>query len=172
MSFPVIRLRRMRQSEPLRALVRETHLSPTNFIYPLFVCPGERVRREISSMPGVFNLSIDEAVKEAKESKAFGLGGVILFGLPEKKDEVATGAWAEDGIVQSATRAIKQETRGLIVIGDVCLCEYMSHGHCGIVEKKQSAGGSSSAQTSGAAAQPAAEPEYEIANDPTLEILA
>ena len=172
MSFPVTRLRRMRQSEPLRALVRETHLSPTNFIYPLFVCPGERVRREISSMPGVFNLSIDEAVKEAKESKALGLGGVILFGLPEKKDEVATGAWAEDGIVQRATRAIKQEVRDLIVIGDVCLCEYMSHGHCGIVEKKQSAGGTSAAQKSGAAAQPAAEPEYEIANDPTLEILA
>src|SRR5437764_2973589 len=172
MSFPVTRLRRMRQSEPLRALVRETHLSPTNFIYPLFVCPGERVRREISSMQGVFNLSIDEAVKEAKESKALGLGGIILFGLPEKKDEVATGAWAEDGIVQRATRAIKQEVRDLIVIGDVCLCEYMSHGHCGIVEKKQQSSGGTSAQKSGAAAQPAAEPEYEIANDATLEILA
>src|SRR5881392_555714 len=106
--FPVTRLRRTRQSEPLRALVRETRLAPRNFIYPLFVCPGEGVRREISSMPGVFNLSVDEAIKEAKESKSLGLGGIILFGLPEKKDEVATGAWAEDGIVQRATRAISR----------------------------------------------------------------
>jgi porphobilinogen synthase len=163
----------MRRSEPLRSLVRETRLTPTNFIYPLFVCPGEGVRKEISSMPGVFNLSIDEAVKEARESKSLGLGGIILFGLPEKKDEVATGAWADDGIVQRATRAIKNEVRDLVVIGDVCLCEYMSHGHCGIVEKKKQSAGASSAKTgSGAAAQPAAEPEFEILNDPSLEILA
>jgi len=142
----------MRQSEPLRALVRETHLIPTNFIYPLFVCPGEGVRKEISSMPGVFNISVDEAVKEAREAKSLGLGGIILFGLPEKKDESATGAWAEDGIVQRATRAIKKEVRDLVVIGDVCMCEYMSHGHCGVVEKKGQ--------------------DYEILNDPTLEILA
>src|ERR1700686_4627889 len=154
MSFPVTRLRRMRQSEPLRSLVRETHLTPTNFIYPLFVCPGTGVRKEISSMPGVFNISVDEAVKEAREAKSLGLGGIILFGLPEKKDETATGAWAEDGIVQRATRAIKKEVPGLVVIGDVCLCEYMSHGHCGIVQKK--AGGT----------------DYEILNDATLEILA
>ncbi len=152
MSFPTSRLRRMRQSEPLRALVRETHLIPTNFIYPLFVCPGEGVRKEISSMPGVFNISVDEAVKEAGEAKSLGLGGIILFGLPEKKDESATGAWADSGIVQRATRAIKKEVRDLVVIGDVCLCEYMSHGHCGIVEKKGQ--------------------DYEILNDPTLEILA
>ncbi len=152
MSFPTTRLRRMRQSEPLRALVRETHLIPTNFIYPLFVCPGEGVRKEISSMPGVFNISVDEAVKEAGEAKSLGLGGIILFGLPEKKDESATGAWADSGIVQRATRAIKKEVRDLVVIGDVCLCEYMSHGHCGIVEKKGQ--------------------DYEILNDPTLEILA
>ena len=170
--FPVTRLRRMRRTEPLRSLVRETHLTPTNFIYPLFVCPGERVRKEVSSMPGVFNLSVDEAVKEAKEAKALGLGGIILFGLPEKKDEVATGAWAEDGIVQRATRAIKQEVRDLVVIGDVCLCEYMSHGHCGIVEKTTQSPGAASSQQGGAAAQPAAEPEYEIVNDPSLEILA
>jgi porphobilinogen synthase len=163
----------MRRSEPLRSLVRETHLIPTNFIYPLFVCPGEGVRKEISSMPGVFNLSVDEAVKEAKESKSLGLGGIILFGLPEKKDEVATGAWADDGIVQRATRAIKSEVRDLVVVGDVCLCEYMSHGHCGIVEKKTPPAGPSSLKTgTGAAAQPAAEPEYEILNDPSLEILA
>src|SRR5713226_8713262 len=136
MSFPVTRLRRMRQSEALRSLVRETHLTPTNFIYPLFVCPGTGIRKEISSMPGVFNISVDEAVKEAREAKSLGLGGIILFGLPEKKDEAATGAWAEDGIVQRATRAIKNEVPGLVVIGDVCLCEYMSHGHCGIVQKK------------------------------------
>ncbi|MBZ5521289.1 MAG: porphobilinogen synthase [Acidobacteriia bacterium] len=152
MTFPVTRLRRMRQSEALRSLVRETRLTPTNFIYPLFVCPGEGVRKEISSMPGVFNLSVDEAVKEAKEAKSLGLGGIILFGLPEKKDEAATGAWADDGIVQRATRAIKKEVRDLVVIGDVCLCEYMSHGHCGVVEKKGK--------------------DYEILNDPTLDILA
>src|SRR6266852_7415832 len=139
MSFPVTRLRRLRQSESLRSLVRETRLTPENFIYPLFVCPGAGVRKEISSMPGVFNISVDEAVKEAKEAKSLGLGGIILFGLPEKKDESATGAWAEDGIVQRATRAIKKEVRDLVVIGDVCLCEYMSHGHCGIVQKKKPA---------------------------------
>ncbi len=172
MSFPVTRLRRVRQSEPLRSLVRETRLAPTNFIYPLFVCPGEGVRKAISSMPGVFNLSVDEAVKEAREAKSLGLGGIILFGLPEKKDEVATGAWAEDGIVQRATRAIKREVRDLVVVGDVCLCEYMSHGHCGIVAKKKSAGTSSAAGEGGVATRAAAEPEYEILNDPTLEILA
>ena len=170
----------MRQTDSLRSLVRETRLTPTGFIYPLFVCPGEGVRKEIRSMPGVFNLSVDEAVKEAREAKSLGVGGIILFGLPEKKDEVATGAWAEDGIVQRATRAIKREVRDLVVVGDVCLCEYMSHGHCGIVQKKNSAaGGAASAKrgnggtrNSAAAAQAAAEPEYEILNDPTLEILA
>ncbi len=164
----------MRQSEPLRSLVRETRLAPSNFIYPLFVCPGEGVRREISSMPGVFNLSVDEAVKEARESKSLGLGGIILFGLPEQKDEAATGAWADDGIVQRATRAIKAETRGLVVIGDVCLCEYMSHGHCGIVQKKARPGSAASGQREGVAAVRTmeADQEYEILNDPSLEILA
>jgi porphobilinogen synthase len=178
MSFPTTRLRRMRQTDSLRSLVRETRLTPTNFIYPLFVCPGEGVRKEISSMPGVFNISVDEAVKEAREAKQLGLGGIILFGLPEKKDEVATGAWADDGIVQRATRAIKREVRDLVVIGDVCLCEYMSHGHCGIVQKKSAAGGNAAAKRGGGnggrgvATQVAAEVEYEILNDPTLEILA
>jgi porphobilinogen synthase len=181
MGFPVTRLRRLRQSESLRKLVRETHLEPSNFIYPLFVCPGERVRKEIGSMPGVFNLSIDEVIKEAREAKSLGLGGIILFGLPEKKDEVATGAWSEDGIVQRATRAIKQEVRDLVVLGDVCLCEYMSHGHCGIVKHKKSAGTTprvmvvarenlSAAATKVAEAAVAA--EYEIENDATLDILA
>jgi porphobilinogen synthase len=180
MSFPVTRLRRMRQSDALRSLVRETRLTPTNFIYPLFVCPGEGVRKEISSMPGVFNISVDEAVREAEEAKALGLGGIILFGLPEKKDEVATGAWADDGIVQRATRAIKRQVRDLLVIGDVCLCEYMSHGHCGIVQQKSSqtgnAGpskrGSGNGAKSAVATQTAVETEYEILNDPTLDILA
>ena len=181
MSFPVTRLRRMRQTDSLRSLVRETRLTPANFIYPLFVCPGEGVRKEISSMPGVFNISVDEAVKEAHEAKQLGLGGIILFGLPEEKDEVATGAWAEDGIVQRATRAIKREVRDLVVMGDVCLCEYMSHGHCGIVQKKNRAGGICGSRSGEARAMAeeapsprrrAAEVEYEILNDPTLEILA
>jgi len=181
MAFPVTRLRRLRQSESMRSLVRETHLEPGNFIYPLFVCPGERVRKEISSMPGVFNLSIDEALKEAREAKSLGVGGIILFGLPEKKDEIATGAWAEDGIVQRTTRAIKQEVRELIVIGDVCLCEYMSHGHCGIVKHKTSGGKTPrvmvvARENLSAAATKVAEnavaAEYEIENDATLDILA
>src|SRR5437764_14730505 len=96
-------------------------------------------------MPWVFTISVDEAVKEAREAKQLGVGGIILFGLPEKKDEVAPGAWAEDGIVQRATRAIKREVRDLVVVGDVCLCEYMSHGHCGIVQKKNAPGGNAGA---------------------------
>src|SRR5882757_3720773 len=135
MGFPTTRLRRLRQNEQLRSLVRETRLAPESFIYPLFACPGEGIRKEISSMPGVFNLSVDEIVKEAREAKSLGIPAVILFGLPETKDEIASGAWAEDGIVQRATRTIKAEVKDLLVIADVCLCEYMSHGHCGIVEK-------------------------------------
>jgi len=134
MAFPAVRLRRLRQTEQLRSLVRETRLTPEAFVYPMFVCPGEGVRREVSSMPGVFNLSVDEAVKEAEEVHSLGIPAVILFGLPDKKDEVATGAWADDGIVQQAAGAMKREVPELILIGDVCLCEYMSHGHCGIVK--------------------------------------
>jgi porphobilinogen synthase len=168
MAFPVTRLRRLRQSASLRRLVRETRLSPEAFIYPLFVCPGEGVRKEVRSMPGVFNLSVDEAVKEARETAALGVPALILFGLPETKDEVATGAWAENGIVQQAARAIKREVPDLIVMGDVCLCEYMSHGHCGVVSS--SAGG----QPLGAAVAtpPAITGDYEILNDATLELLA
>jgi len=169
----------MRQTDSLRSLVRETRLTPTSFIYPLFVCPGEGVRKEISSMPGVYNISVDQAVREAEEAHNLGVGGIILFGLPEKKDEAATGAWADDGIVQRATRAIKREVRDLVVIGDVCLCEYMSHGHCGIVQKKNSAGAGASTSKRGSnggrsavATQAAVEMEYEILNDETLEILA
>ena len=166
MAFPITRLRRLRRSEQLRSLVRETRLTPESFVYPLFVCPGKAIRKEVRSMPGVYNLSVDEAVKEAREVDSLGVPAVILFGLPEKKDEVATGAWADDGIVQQATRAIKREVPNLLVIGDVCLCEYMSHGHCGIVR--------ATAQSLGAAAAapPAATADYEIVNDASLELLA
>jgi len=150
-------------------MVRETHLTPESFVYPMFVCPGEGVRKEIRSMPGVFNLSVDEAVKEARQAHSLGVPSVILFGLPESKDEVATGAWADDGIVQQASCAIKREVRDLVIMGDVCLCEYMSHGHCGIVRSNaapQSLGAAS------AVAPPAASTEYEIVKDATLELLA
>src|SRR5512141_220568 len=119
MAFPIQRPRRLRRSELLRSFVRETRLSPEGFVYPLFVCPGKGVRKEVRSMPGVFNLTVDEAVKEAHEVQDIGIPSVILCGLPEKKDEVATGAWADDGIVQQATRAIKREVKNLLVMGDV-----------------------------------------------------
>ncbi len=134
MAFPVTRLRRLRRTSQLRDLVRETRLTPDAFVYPIFVCPGEAVRKEVRSMPGVFNLSVDEAVKEAQEVHSLGVPAVILFGLPDKKDDVASGAWADNGIVQQAARAMKREVPNLILMGDVCLCEYMSHGHCGIVK--------------------------------------
>jgi porphobilinogen synthase len=126
-------MRRLRASDPLRRLVRETRLDPAQFILPLFVCPGKGVRHEISSMPGNFQMSVDEVVHECAEAKSLGIGGVILFGLPEMKDEMASGAYADDGIVQRALRAIKQEVSGLLVMTDVCNCEYTSHGHCGKV---------------------------------------
>jgi porphobilinogen synthase len=165
MAFPANRLRRLRRTETLRSMVRETRLTPEAFIYPLFVCPGKGIRKEVRSMPGVFNLSVDEAVKEVREARGLGVPSVILFGLPEKKDEVATGAWAEDGIVQQAARAIKSEVRDVVVMGDVCLCEYMSHGHCGIVKAGPQSLGA-------AAAAPPATAEYEIVNDASLELLA
>jgi porphobilinogen synthase len=188
MAFPVTRLRRLRQSEPLRSLVRETRLTPEAFVYPLFVCPGEGVRKPVDSMPGVFNLSIEEAVKESREAHALGVSAVILFGLPGKKDEVATGAWAEDGIVQQAARALKREIPDLLIMGDVCLCEYTSHGHCGIVSKAQppKSLGAAALQVTGASPQEkmkaieaaaaiairAAQPQFEIVNDATLDLLA
>ena len=130
-------MRRLRRTEAMRSLVRETHLRPGALVAPMFLCPGEGVRREIGSMPGVFNLSIDEAVKEAEACAALGLGGLLLFGLPEEKDEQASGAWAADGIVQRGLRALKQVRAldSLVVIADVCLCEYTSHGHCGVVAR-------------------------------------
>jgi len=135
MAFPVQRLRRLRSSESLRTLTRETRLSPSQFILPLFVCEGERVRTEILSMPGNAQLSIDHVLREAEECKSLGLGGVLLFGIPEKKDEIASEAYAAKGIVQRAVRALKQEIPDLLVITDVCNCEYTSHGHCGHIEK-------------------------------------
>jgi len=149
MAFPVTRLRRLRRTSQLRDLVRETRLTPDAFVYPIFVCPGEGVRKAVRSMPGVFNLSVDVAVKEVQEVHSLGVSSVILFGLPDKKDDVATGAWADDGIVQQAARALKREVPDLILIGDVCLCEYMSHGHCGIVKP------GSTPQSLGAAARDA-----------------
>jgi len=128
-------MRRLRRTDSLRALVRETTLDAGDLIYPLFVCPGEGVRRPVGSMPGVFNLSIDEVLREAEEAAALGIGGLLLFGLPESKDETGTGAWDENGIVQQALGALKatEAAKKLVLIADVCLCEYTSHGHCGIV---------------------------------------
>ena len=127
------RPRRLRTTEAMRALVRETRLSPDMFVLPLFVCEGEGVRREIGSMPGVFNLSVDEAVKEAAAAKADGVSSVLLFGLPEHKDDVGSAAYDPEAPVQSAIRAIKREVPGTLVVTDVCLCEYTDHGHCGLL---------------------------------------
>src|SRR6202046_2617267 len=152
MEFPVTRLRRLRRTETMRSLVRETHLRPDAFIYPLFICPGEGVRREVSSMPGVFNLSMDEAMKEVEEATRLGLAGVLLFGIPAVKDDQGSGAWAEDGIVQQALRALKPAAKKLLLVADVCLCEYTSHGHCGVVSKTGD--------------------DYEIENDASIDLLA
>lgn len=148
MSFPIIRMRRMRASEGLRRIVRETRLAPEQFILPLFVCHGEGVRREISSMPGNYQLSVDELIQECLVSKSLGIGGVMLFGIPASKDERASEAYDDQGIVQRAVRALKREVPGLVVVTDVCNCEYTSHGHCGLIV------------------------DGDVANDPTLEWLA
>src|SRR5438309_637499 len=166
MAFPLTRLRRLRRTEPLRSLVRETRVNPESLVYPMFVCTGKATRKAVRSMPGVFNLSVDEAVKEAREAHSAGVSSVILFGLPENKDEVASGAWAEDGIVQRATRALKRELPDLIVMGDVCLCEYMSHGHCGVVRATPQSLGAA------VAAPRTTTTDFEIVNDATLELLA
>jgi porphobilinogen synthase len=148
MSDLIHRPRRLRRREPLRALVREARLAREDFILPLFACAGRNVRREISSMPGVHNLSVDEIAREAANAYETGVRSVILFGLPESKDETATGAYAKDGIVQQAVRAIRREVPDMIVVADTCLCEYTSHGHCGVVRGD------------------------EVLNDETLELLA
>ena len=135
MSFPDTRMRRLRRTESMRALVRETTIEPGDLIYPLFICPGEGVRRPVGSMPGVFNFSVDQAVQEAEAAASLGIGGLLLFGLPESKNPEGTGAWDENGIVQQALRALKSSSaaKKLVLIADVCLCEYTSHGHCGMI---------------------------------------
>lgn len=142
------RPRRLRRTENMRALVRETRLAAEDFILPLFACAGEKVRREIPSMPGVHNLSVDEIAKEAAAAGEIGVKGVILFGLPETKDEKGSGAYHENGIVQQAVRAIRDSAPDLVIMADTCLCEYTSHGHCGVVR------------------------DGEVLNDPSLELLA
>ena len=137
MPFPVHRLRRLRRTEGLRGLVRETRITPDAMIYPIFVGPGKGVRKEISSMPGQFNLSVDRAVEVAREAEKFGVGGLLLFGLPLHKDETGSDAGNETGIVQNALRAIRQSVKDLVLITDVCLCEYTSHGHCGVIKHRE-----------------------------------
>jgi len=148
MQYPIYRPRRTRRTDTLRRMVRETRLSPDNFIYPLFVVHGEGVRNEVGAMPGVFQLSVDEIVKECRECWGLGIPAVILFGIPAHKDESGSEAWDPEGTVQKAVRAIKAEIPEMVVITDVCLCEYTSHGHCGLIENE------------------------EVLNDPTLELLA
>jgi porphobilinogen synthase len=148
MSFPIDRPRRLRRTEALRGLVRETRLSAAGFIYPMFVCPGNKVRKEVSSMPGICQQSADQIVEECREVEALGIPGIILFGLPEKKDARGASSLAADGVVQKAIEAIRRAKLNLLVITDVCLCEYTDHGHCGVIENG------------------------EISNDPTLAILA
>ena len=148
MSFPIDRPRRLRRTEGLRGVVRETRLSPAGFIYPMFVCPGTSVRVGVSSMPGVYQQSADQIVEECREVEQLGIPGVILFGLPDRKDARGTSSLAADGVVPKAIEAIRKAKLRLLVITDVCLCEYTDHGHCGVIEHE------------------------EVVNDATLEILA
>jgi porphobilinogen synthase len=152
MAFPINRPRRMRRTEGLRRMVRETRLAPEDFILPLFVCPGRDVKRAVESMPGVAQLSADNAAREARETFAAGVPAVILFGLPERKDAQGSEAWKDSGAVQNAIREIKERVPGMVVITDVCLCEYTDHGHCGVI------GGDDGGQ--------------DVDNDATLELLA
>jgi porphobilinogen synthase len=149
--FPTHRPRRLRRNEALRGMVRETVLNPNDLIYPLFAVPGESFAKEVKSMPGVYQLSIDKIVDEAKECRDLGIPSIILFGIPEDKDIEATGAWHDCGIVQKATAAVKEAVPELVVINDTCLCEYTSHGHCGYLEVGDLMG--------------------QVLNDPTLELL-
>jgi len=146
--FPIHRPRRLRLNKIIRNMVRETHLTPDDFIYPMFVTSGKGVKKKISSMPGCFQQSVDEAVKEARQAHKLGIPAVMLFGIPEHKDEKGSEAYSDKGVVQNAIKAIKDKVPEIAVITDVCLCEYMSHGHCGIVKNSR------------------------ILNDPTLELLA
>jgi porphobilinogen synthase len=151
-TFPIVRMRRLRRTETLRRMVRETTLSVHDFIYPMFVVPGEKQRQEVASMPGVSRVSVDELVRDAEEVAKLGIPAVLLFGIPERKDEWGSEAYDENGIIQRAVRALKRAVPDLVVITDVCLCEYTSHGHCGVV--RETPGG------------------FEVDNDATLELLA
>ena len=153
MSFPIQRLRRLRKNENIRRMIRETRLSPDNLIMPFFVRSGKGEKIPIEPMPGNFQLSIDNLIKEVEETKNLGIPAIILFGIPKEKDEKASGAYAKNGIIQKAVREIKERIPDIFVITDVCLCEYMNHGHCGIVKKKN-------------------QNCYEIDNDATLELLS
>ena len=134
MAFPINRMRRLRRTQRFRDLVRETRLSVESMIYPIFVCPGQKVRTEVSSMPGQYNLSVDNAVQVAREAEKAGVAGILLFGIPSEKDEVGSDCYDENGIVQQALRAIRENVRDLLLITDVCMCEYTSHGHCGVIK--------------------------------------
>ncbi len=148
MPFPIHRMRRLRRTERFRNLVRETRLSPEMMIYPIFVCPGEKVRNEVPSMPGQYNLSVDNAVKIARDAEKAGIAGILLFGIPQQKDELGSDAYDDNGIVQQALRAIRENVHDLLLITDICLCEYTSHGHCGVIRHS------------------------DVQNDPTLKLLA
>jgi porphobilinogen synthase len=134
MAFPVTRSRRLRMNATIRAMVRETRLSPSQFLYPMFVCPGSGIKKEIASMPGNYHWSVDTLVEEARSVKALGIAGVLLFGIPESKDERGSSGYDDQGVVQQAVRALKRDVKDLLVVTDVCLCEYTSHGHCGVVQ--------------------------------------
>ena len=134
-NFPVSRLRRLRRSTAIRDLFRETSLSTADFIFPLFIVEGENIKKEISSMPGQFQLSIDKVIRECGELESLGIKSVLLFGIPLEKDEIGSQAYSEYGIIQRATREIKKNFPDMLVVTDVCLCEYTSHGHCGVVEE-------------------------------------
>ncbi len=148
MNFPVYRPRRLRKNEIFRRMIRETHLSPDDLILPLFVRPGKGIKQPIASMPGHFQFSVDVLIDEVKEAKSLGIPGIILFGIPEKKDEKGSEGYSDNGIVQKSIRALKDQIEGILIITDVCLCEYTSHGHCGVVK------------------------DGEVLNDETLELLA
>lgn len=154
MHFPKYRPRRLRSNKHLRDLIRETHLSVKDLIMPLFVRPGSGIKREISSMPGNYQFSVDTLVEEVKEIASLGIPGIILFGIPDSKDELGTEAYADDGIIQKAIRAIKKNVSDILVITDVCMCEYTNHGHCGYIKKDKKTG------------------EYQIDNDETLKLLS
>ena len=134
MIFPSYRPRRLRKTKNIREIIQETHLSVSDFIYPMFIIPGNRVKEEIASMPGIFRYSIDNAINEIKEIKELGIRAVILFGIPERKDEVGSEGYSESGIIQKSLRRIKEEINNILLITDVCMCEYTSHGHCGIIK--------------------------------------